>query len=90
MVNDLFLKTLSCIDALGMILIIALMIYRPTSFMLATVFLGIQVIQFKTRRFFFKDLYKRHKEFLTALGLSPTVFLDPDDKYTLIIPKKTD
>jgi len=73
-VNDLFLKTPARIDALGMILIIALMIYRlmersmrlimqqtnqtvpgwdnrptdkPTTFMLAAVFLGIQVMLLK-------------------------------------------
>jgi transposase len=80
-VNDLFLKTPARIDALGMVLVVALMIYRlmersmrlhlqqqkltvpgwdnkptdkPTTFMLAAVFLGVQVLVLKRKRFFLK------------------------------------
>ena len=113
MVNDLFLKTPARIDALGMILIIALMIYRlmersmrlylqqnnmtvpgwdnkptnrPTAFMLATIFLGVQVMLLKQQRFFLKGPIVRHKAFLDALGLDSSVFLDPDGKCIPIIP----
>jgi transposase len=114
-VNDLFLKTPARIDALGMILIIALMVYRlmersmrlylqqnnqtvtgwdnrptakPTSFMLAAVFLGVQVMLLKKQRYFLKSPSDRHLAFLAALGLDDSVFLDPDAKCTPIIPFK--
>lgn len=113
-VNDLFLKTPARIDALGMILIIALMVHRlmersmrlylqqnnqtiagwdnkptakPTAFMLAALFLGVQVMLLKKQRFFLLGgPNSRHLAFLTALGLDATVFLDPGGKCKPIIP----
>lgn len=115
-VNDLFLKTPARIDALGMILIIALMVHRlmersmrlylqqnnqtiagwdnkptakPTAFMLAALFLGVQVMLLKKQRFFLQGgPNSRHLAFLTALGLDATVFLDPGGKFKPIIPRK--
>lgn len=114
-VNDLFLKTPSRIDALGMILVIALMIHRlmersmrlhlqqndltlsgwdnkpttrPTAFMLAVLFLGVQVMLLKGQRFFMSAPDDRHMSFLDALGLDATVFLDPGCQCTPIIPFK--
>lgn len=115
-VNDLFLKTPSRIDALGMILVIALMVYRlmersmrlhlqqndltlsgwdnkpttrPTSFMLAALFLGVQVMLLKHQRFFLSAPDEKHMSFLDALGLGATVFLDPGSQCTPIIPLKS-
>jgi transposase len=114
-VNDLFLKTPSRIDALCMILVIALMIHRlmersmrlhlqqndltlsgwdnkpttrPTSFMLAVLFLGVQVMLLKGQRFFMSAPDDRHMSFLDALGLDARVFLDPGCQCTPIIPFK--
>lgn len=116
-VNDLFLKTPARIDALGMVLIVALMIYRlmersmrlhlqqkkqtvpgwdnkptdkPTTFMLAAVFLGVQVMALKRQRFFLKRPSPMHMAFLISLGLDATVFLDPEGKCTPIIPLNSD
>lgn len=113
MVNDLFLKTPARIDALGMVLIVALMIYRlmersmrlhlqqkkqtvpgwdnkptdkPTTFVLAAVFLGVQVMALKRQRFFLKRPSPMHMAFLISLGLDATVFLDPEGKCTPIFP----
>ncbi|MFA6927519.1 MAG: IS1634 family transposase [Bacteroidales bacterium] len=103
-VNDLFLKTPSRIDALGMILVIALLIWRlmerqmrrylaqedkvvpgwdnkptdrPTSFMMSTVFSGIQSARMKREgSFLLNPLSERQMQFLAALGLDERVFLD--------------
>jgi transposase len=115
-VNDLFLKTPARIDALGMVLIVALMIYRlmersmrlhlqqnkltvqgwdnkptdkPTTFMLAAVFLGVHVLVLKKQRFFLSSPNARHMAFLASLGLDSMVFLDPNGKCTPIIPLKS-
>ncbi|MGB4406972.1 MAG: IS1634 family transposase, partial [Sphaerochaeta sp.] len=115
-VNDLFLKTPSRIDALGMILVVALLIWRlmerqmrmylahegkrlpgwdnkptdrPTSFMMSTVFYGIQVA--RPRRgepVLLKALSDRQMQFLEALGLDERVFLDNGVKCILQCRRK--
>ncbi len=118
MVNDLFLKTPSRIDALGMILIIALMVWRlmerqmrlhlsnraamlpgwdnkptdrPTSFMMSTVFYGIQVARPKRGGpILLSPLSGRQMQFLDALGLNERVFLDKDIKCMLQCRGKPD
>jgi transposase len=112
-VNDIFLKTPSRIDALAMILIISLMIWRlmersmrlyvqntktmlpgwrdrntdkPTSFMMATAIVGIMVISIGKQRKFLREPNDRHLAFLTALGLTSSVFLDPNCKCQVITP----
>ena len=117
-VNDLFLKTPSRIDALGMILVIALLIWRlmerqmrmylanegkmlpgwdkkptdrPTSFMMSTVFYGIQVA--RPRRgepILLRPLSDRQMQFLEALGLDVRVFLDKNIKCMLQCREKPD
>ncbi len=117
-VNDLFLKTPSRIDALGMILVIALLIWRlmerqmrmylahgdkklpgwdnkptdrPTSFMMSTVFYGIQVARPKRGEpILLSPLSGRQMQFLDALGLNERVFLDKDIKCMLQCRGKPD
>ena len=116
-VNDTFLKRPDRIDALGMILIIALLICRlmersmrawvknttqqlpgwdkkrterPTAFMMTKAFYGIQVLQSKdTKRHFLRAPTNAQLEYLTALGLGKTVFIDPKLKCRPIIPQKS-
>ena len=118
MVNDLFLKTPSRIDALGMILVIALLIWRlmerqmrmylahegkklpgrdkkptdrPTSFMMSTVFYGIQVARPKRGDpILLRPLSDRQMQFLDALGLDERVFLDKNIKCMLQCRGKPD
>lgn len=114
-VNDLFLKKPSRIDVLGMVLIIALMVWRlmersmrvyvenekndlpgwrkrrtkkPTSFMMTTVLYGIKVVTVNNQRIFFRKPNPRAMEFITALGLDASVFLEPGFKCKAIIPLK--
>jgi len=117
-VNDLFLKKPSRVDALGMILVIALLIWRlmerqmrmylaqegkrlpgwdkkptdrPTSFMMSTVFYGIQVA--RPRRgdpILLRPLSDRQMQFLDALGLDERVFLDKNIKCMLQCRGKPD
>lgn len=117
-VNDLFLKTPSRIDALGMILVIALLIWRlmerqmrmylshegkmlpgwdnkptnrPTSFMMSTVFYGIQVAHPKRGEpILLRPLSDRQMQFLEALGLDVRVFLDKNIKCMLQCRGKPD
>jgi transposase len=104
-VNALFLKTPRRIEALGLILVLALMIWRlmertmrislknteskvigwnnrktsrPTSFMMTTKFLSVIVINTDTRRFLAEPLDPIQERYLMILGLSATVFTDPD------------
>jgi transposase len=103
-VNDLFLKTPSRIDALGMILIIALMIWRlmernmrayieaakttlpgwdnrkttkPTAFMMTTIMTNIMVAAMDKKRLMIRKPTAKQDEFLRALGLDSSTFLDP-------------
>jgi transposase len=114
-VNDLFLKKPSRIDVLGMVLIIALMVWRlmersmrvyvknekidmpgwrkrrtrnPTSFMMTTMLFGIKVAIIDGQRFFVRRPNPRSMEFITALGLDESVFLEPGCKCLAIIPLK--
>jgi len=111
-VNDIFLKKPHRIDALGMILVISLMVYRlmertmrtrlreskkeligwvkrktdkPTSFMMTTVMVGIFVIFYAGKRKFVRSPNSRQTDFLSALGLTTEVFLDPTCKCQPII-----
>lgn len=112
-VNDIFIKTPSRIDALGMVLIIALMVWRlmersmrahventtstlpgwcnretnkPTSFMMSTAMTGIMVAAIGGRRLMLCKPDVRPTAFLAALGLGPTVFVDPHCMCEPIIP----
>ena len=112
-VNDIFIKTPSRIDALGMVLIIALMVWRlmersmrahventtsklpgwcnretdkPTSFMMSTAMTGIMVAAIGGKRLLLCRPDARPTAFLAALGLSPTVFVDPHCRCEPIIP----
>lgn len=103
-VNALFLKTPRRIEALGLILVLALMIWRlmertmrislkdtgvkingwdnrqtsrPTSFMMTTKFPSVIVIQGETGRFLARPLDEIQERYLEILGLSATVFTDP-------------
>jgi len=103
-VNALFLKTPRRIEALGLILVLALMIWRlmertmrislrdtgskvngwnnrqtsrPTSFMMTTKFPSVIVIQGETGRFLASPLNEIQERYLEILGLSATVFTDP-------------
>ncbi len=103
-VNDIFLKKSHRINALGMILVIALMVYRlmertmrkrlketkkeligwenrktdkPTSFMMTTVMFGIMVVVLAEKRVFLHAPSSRQGDYLSALGLTIEVFLDP-------------
>jgi transposase len=114
-VNDLFLKKPSRIDVLGMVLIIALMVWRlmersmrlyvenektdlpgwrkrrtkkPTSFMMTTVLFGIKVANVNGQRIFIRKPNPRSMEFITALGLDASVFLEPGCRCEAIIPLK--
>jgi transposase len=111
-VNDIFLKKPHRIDALGMILVIALMVYRlmertmrtklketkkeligwenrktdkPTAFMMTTVMVGIMVAVFDGNRIFLHPPNSRQTDYLSALGLTIDVFLDPFFKCQPII-----
>lgn len=113
-VNDIFLKKPHRIDALGMILVIALMVYRlmertmrmrlketkkevigwekrktdkPTAFMMTTAIVGIMVAIVAGTRILLHPPNDRKKDFLSALGVSFDVFIDPLFKcQPLIIP----
>jgi transposase len=112
-VNDLFLKTPSRIDALGMVLIIALMVWRlmersmrahvqnakitlpgwdrrdttkPTTFMMSTAMTGILVALIAGERFMLRGPGPTQLAFWEALGLRPSVFLDPRSRCIPIIP----
>ena len=115
-VNDLFLKKPSRIDVLGMVLIIALMVWRlmerlmrvylendvkidmpgwrrrrtrnPTSFMMATMLIGIKVAYVNGQRIFIRKPTPKQMEFITALGLDESVFLEPRCRCRVIIPRK--
>ena len=114
-VNDIFLKKPSRIDVLGMVLIIALMVWRlmersmrvyaqnrktdlpgwcnrrtkkPTSFMMTTALFGIKVALIGDQRIFLRKPRPRAMEFVTALGLDESVFLEPGRKCQAIIPLK--
>lgn len=117
-VNDLFLKTPSRIDALGMILVVALLVWRlmerqmrlyldhegkvlpgwdnkptdrPTSFMMSTVFYGIQVARPKRgESVLLGPLSERQMQFLDALGLDERVFLDKSVECVLQCRWKSD
>jgi transposase len=115
-VNDIFLKKPSRIDVLGMVLIIALMVWRlmersmrvyaenkktdlpgwcnrrtkkPTSFMMTTALFGIKVALIGSQRAFLRKPRPRPMEFLIALGLDESVFLEPGCRCQAIIPLKT-
>jgi transposase len=106
-VNDIFLKKPHRIDALGMILVISLMIYRlmertmrkylkktkkeligwenrmtdkPTAFMMTTAMVGIMVMVIAENRIFLHPPNTRQIDYLSALGLTIEVFLDPSHK----------
>lgn len=109
-VNALFLKTPRRIEALGLILVLALMIWRlmertmrislkdtaskvngwnnrqtsrPTSFMMTTKFPSVIVIRVKTGRILAEPLDPIQEHYLKILGLSATVFTDPNATCTL-------
>ena len=106
-VNDIFLKKPQRIDALGMVLVVALMIYRlmertmrahlkvtkkdligwekrktdkPTAFMMTTVIVGFMVAAVAGERILLGQPNARQSDFLSALGLSIDVFLNPKSK----------
>ena len=112
-VNDLFLKTPSRIDALGMVLIIALMVWRlmertmrayiensktklpgwdnkttdkPTAFMMTIAMTGIMVALIGGARHMLSGPGHKQLAFLGALGLGPSVFLNPACQCLPIIP----
>lgn len=103
-VNDLFLKKPQRIDALGMVLVIALIIYRlmernmrsylkktkteligwekrktdkPTSFMMTTVIVGFMVAVVAGTRVLLRQPNPRQTDYLSALGLTADVFVNP-------------
>jgi transposase len=111
-VNDIFLKKPHRIDALGMILVIALIVYRlmertmraylkktkteligwekrktdkPTAFMMTTVMMGIMVAIVAGTRVLLRPPNDRQKGYLSALGLSDEVFINPMCKCQPII-----
>jgi transposase len=115
-VNDIFLKKPWRIEVLGMVLIIALMVWRlmersmrvyadnnktdlpgwcnrrtkkPTSFMMTTALFGIKVAIIGNQRVFLKKPKPRSMEFVTALGLDDSVFLEPNCRCQAIIPLKS-
>jgi transposase len=116
-VNDIFLKKPHRIDALGMVLVIALLIWRlmersmrayvnnsgntlpgwnkqrtdrPTSFMMSLAIRGIQGVLTKDgARFLLMKPGPRPREFLHALGLQESVYIDKHSKCTPIIPEKS-
>ena len=115
-VNDLFLKMPHRIDALGMVLVLALMVWRlmerslrawvnntgeklpgwnnqqtdrPTSFMVSTAMYGIQVLRTKDGlRHYIREPGQRPREYLQALGLDESVFIDCRHECRPIIPVK--
>ena len=114
-VNDLFLKTPARIDALGMILVLALLIARlmevhmrrsltvsnetviglneiktnrPTFYAMTCVIMHIQVLSLNHQRILKNDPSDRQIQFLNALGLDHTVFVDPKSKPILIVPNQ--
>lgn len=111
-VNDLFLKTPARIDALGMILILALLIARlmevymrrslkvsdetviglneiktskPTFYAMTCVMMHIQVLSLNHQRILKNHPSDRQNQFLKALGLDHTVFIDPKSKPNIIV-----
>jgi transposase len=114
-VNDLFLKTPSRIDALGMVLVIALLVWRlmersirahventgeslpgwrnrqtekPTSFMMSVTMIGIMVALTMKGRILLKMPGIKQLAFISALGLTPDVFINPTCRCKPIIPRK--
>jgi transposase len=114
-VNDLFLKTPARIDALGMILVIALLVARlmevhmrqslsntgetvvglneiktsrPTFYAMTCVVMHIQVLALNSQRVLKNHPSERQNQFLKALGLDYTVFIDPKSVPVLIVPKR--
>lgn len=114
-VNDLFLKTPARIDALGMILVLALLIARlmevhmrrflkaseetviglnevrtsrPTFYAMTCVVMHIQVLSLSHQRVLKNHPSARQIQFLRALGLDHTVFIDPKSKPSLIVPNQ--
>ena len=112
-VNDLFLKTPARIDALGMILVLALLIARlmevhmrrylknseetviglndiktsrPTFYAMTCVVMHIQVLSLNHQRVLKNRPSERQTQFLKALGLDFTVFIDPKSKPKIIAP----
>jgi hypothetical protein len=104
-VNALFLKTPRRIEALGLILVLALMVWRlmertmrlslkergskvtgwnkrptsrPTSFMMTTMFPSVIVLQTEAGRFLPEPLDPVQRQYLEILGLSESVFIDPN------------
>jgi transposase len=104
LVNAIFLKKPERIEALGLILVISLLIWRlieltmrqhleqhqsklpgwnkrptqrPTSFMMTTKFESIQVIMVRGQRLLGRRLSNVQELYLTALGLTSSVFTEP-------------
>lgn len=103
-VNALFLKKPRRIEALGLILLLALLIWnliertlrkyvqqtgetlpgwdkkqtkKPTSFMMSTKFMGLQIACIRGHRYLADKLTKIQEKYLEALGLSPLIFTQP-------------
>jgi transposase len=103
-VNALFLKTPERIEALGLILLIALLIWRlmefhmrrhlsetqtqlpgwdnkptarPSAYMVTIKFKGVLILKHDEQRCFARPLSSTQHDFLRALGLNETIFLQP-------------
>jgi len=114
-VNDVFLKKPERIEVLGMILIIALMVWRlmersmrayvkntgstlpgwdgkttvkPTAFMMTKAITGIKVAIIGSQRVMLCGPNANQLAFLQALGVGPSVFVDPHFQCGPIIPNK--
>lgn len=114
-VNDLFLKKPHRIDVLGMVLVVALMVWRlmerslrahvantgstlpgwdrkrtmrPTAYMATWLLKGIGVATVKGSRILLRPPTDVQTEFLAALGVSPTAYLDPNYRCRPVIPSK--
>lgn len=114
-VNDIFLKKPHRIDALSVVLIIALIVWRlmersmrthlqnkgktiegwdrkqttkPTSFMMTTALVGIMVAVVHNTRIYLRQPGSRQTDFLKAMGLDKTVYLDTQARCIAIIPIK--
>lgn len=111
-VNDLFLKTPARIDALGMVLVLALLIARlmevhmrrslqasgetvvglndvktsrPTFYAMTCIVMHIQVLALNRQRILKNQPSDRQNQFLKALGLDHSVFIDPKSKPVIIV-----
>lgn len=111
-VNDLFLKTPARIDALGMILVLALLIARlmevrmrrfleeseetviglhevkttkPTFYAMTCVIMHVQVFALNNQRVLKNPPSARQTQFLRALGLDQSAFIDPKSRPALIV-----